>query len=95
VAILPRVDLVERALAEAPAPIGDARRDAYLGAIGEHLAGRHGVPRPGWTCRPDRFLDTFWFVSSVPGFRALARAQSPAAFRRRGIMIVPSSLDRC
>jgi hypothetical protein len=95
VALLPRPDLVERAITEAPDPTGDARRDAYLGALGEHLALRHGVPRPEWTCGPERFLDTFWFVSSVRGFRALAVAQSPAAFRRRGIMIVPSSLDRC
>ena len=95
VALLPRDDLVERALTEEPDRTGDARYDAYLGALGEHLAGRHAVPRPEWTCRPERFLDDFWFVSGVRGFRALAVAQSPAAFRRRGIMIVPSSLQRC
>jgi hypothetical protein len=34
----------------------DARFDAYLGALGEHLAGVHAVFRPEWTCRPERFL---------------------------------------
>lgn len=95
VALLPRADLVERALVEEPVRTGDPRYDAYLGALGEHLASNHAVPRPDWTCRAERFLDVFWFVSAVRGFRALAVAQSPAAFRRRGIMIVPSSLQRC
>jgi hypothetical protein len=41
------------------------------------------------------FLDElFWFVSEVRGFRALALAQSPAAFRRRGIFIAEGALQR-
>ncbi|PZR79222.1 MAG: hypothetical protein DLM65_11255, partial [Candidatus Aeolococcus gillhamiae] len=61
---------------------------------GEHLAVRHGVERPSWTCNAERFLDRLWFVSEVPGFRAMAIAESPAAFRRRGIMISSGSLQR-
>jgi hypothetical protein len=41
-----------------------------------------------------RFLDRFWFPSAVPGFRALAIAESPAAFRRRGIFIARGALER-
>ena len=42
-----------------------------------------------------RFLDRFWFVSDVPGFRALAIAQAPAAFRRRRCVFIPErSLHR-
>jgi hypothetical protein len=33
-------------------------------------------------------------LSAVPGFRALALAQSPAAFRRRGIFIAEGALQR-
>jgi hypothetical protein len=73
---------------------GDPRHDAYLGALGEHLAVVHGLSRPAWSVEPGRFLDRFWFVSEVPGFRAVAIAQAPAAFRRRGVFIPERSLHR-
>lgn len=84
----------ERALAEQPPPTGDRRHDAYLGALAEHLAVAAGLPVPRWTQDPSRFLDHFWFVSDVKGFRAVALAQSPAAFRRRGVFIPAASLRR-
>lgn len=84
-----------RAMENRPRPTGDQRYDAYLAALGEHLAAAAGITRPAWTCERDRFLDRFWFVSDVAGFRALAIAESPAAFRRRGIFISRGSLERC
>lgn len=83
-----------RAIAEEPPTTGDPRRDAYLAALGEHLATIHSLPRPSWTTHAERFLNRFWFVSDVKGFRALAIAQSPAAFRRRGIFVTAGSLTR-
>lgn len=83
-----------QAIAEQPDPTGDPRYDAYLGALAEHLAVAHGLERPSWSVRPDRFLDRFWFVSDVPGFRALSIAQAPAAFRRRGVFVPERSLYR-
>ena len=77
-----------------PQPTGDPRHDAYLGALAEHLATIHGLDRPPWSLAPERFLDSFWFVSKVPGFRAIAIAQAPAAFRRRGVFIPERSLHR-
>lgn len=88
-------DQRRRALAERPEPTGDPRYDAFLGALAEHLAGAAGTDRPAWTCEPERFLDRFWFVSEVPGFRALAVAESPAAFRRRGVFISLGAIERC
>jgi len=82
------------AIAERPELTGDPRHDAYLGALAEHLAAVHGLSRPPWSVEPGRFLDRFWFVSEVPGFRAVAIAQAPAAFRRRGIFIPERSLHR-
>ena len=82
------------AIAQRPEPTGNPRHDAYLGALSEHLAAVHGLSRPGWSVEPGRFLDSFWFVSEVPGFRAAAIAQAPAAFRRRGIFIPERSLHR-
>lgn len=82
------------AIAERPLATGDPRHDAYLGALAEHLAAVHGLERPAWSVEPDRFLSCFWFVSEVPGFRALAIAQAPAAFRRRGVFVPERSLHR-
>lgn len=82
------------AIAERPESTGDLRHDAYLGALAEHLAAVHGLSRPAWSVEPERFLDRFWFVSEVPGFRAVAIAQAPAAFRRRGVFIPERSLHR-
>jgi hypothetical protein len=83
------------AIAERPPFLTGARRhDAYLGALAEHLAAVHDLPRPAWSVEPGRFLDRFWFVSEVRGFRAIAIAQAPAAFRRRGVFIPERSLHR-
>jgi|SRR3954452_21445040 len=91
-----RGDDVSRAeaIAQRPEPTGDLRHDAYLGALAEHLAAAHGLSRPRWSVEPGRFLDRFWFVSEVPGFRAMAISQAPAAFRRRGVFIPERSLHR-
>lgn len=83
-----------RSIAEQPPPTGDARHDAYLAALAEHVSLRFGLERPGWVTDPDRFLERFHFKSDVPGFRALAIAQSPTAFRRRGIFIAAGALER-
>lgn len=87
-------DARAEAIAPAPAPTGDRRYDAYLGALGEHLAIAHHLERPAWTVERTRFLDRFWFVSEVPGFRAISVSQAPAAFRRRGVFIPERSLRR-
>lgn len=91
-----RVDERSRfeAIAARPETTGDPRHDAFLGALAEHLAASHGLERPSWSVEPDRFLPSFWFVSEVPGFRAIAIAQAPAAFRRRGVFVPERSLHR-
>lgn len=77
-----------------PPPTGEPRYDAYLGALAEHLAVAHGLERPAWSVEHSRFLSRFWFVSGVPGFRAISIAQAPAAFRRRGVFVPERSLHR-
>lgn len=93
-ALLPRDDLQARAIRDRPEPTGNRRHDAYLGALAEHLSTLHDLVRPEWSVERERFLDSFWFPSPVRGFRAIAVAQSPAAFRRRGIFIAAGALDR-
>lgn len=87
-------DQAQRAMRQKPIPTGDIRFDAYLGGLAEHAAAINRFQRPDWSCEPDRFLNQFWFVSEIKGFRALALAESPAAFRRRGIFISAGSLSR-
>lgn len=91
-----RADPASRAeaIVERPALTGESRQDAYLGALAEHLAAVDRLERPAWSIEEERFLATFWFPSDVRGFRALAIAQAPAAFRRRGIFIPERSLHR-
>jgi hypothetical protein len=83
-----------RAIELEPARTGDRHLDAYMAALAEHLALTHGLDRPQWCLAQHRFLDTFWFQSNVAGFRALAIAESPAAFRRRGIFVAAGALAR-
>lgn len=94
-AIRPTAESRTAAIEAEPPPTGDPRADAYLGALAEHLAAVHDLPRPAWCTDPSRFLDRWWFTSDVPGFRALLIAESPAAFRRRGIFVSAGSLERC
>lgn len=94
-ALLPRLELRERAIAERPPDTGDRQADAYLGALAEHLAAVHDLQRPGWAVEPGRFLATFWFPGLLPAFQPMAIAESPAAFRRRGIFIPAAALSRC
>jgi hypothetical protein len=82
------------AISERPEGTGDLRYDAYLGALAEYLAGAHRLSRPAWSVEPGRFLERFWFVSEVPGFRAISISQAPASFRRRGVFIPERSLHR-
>jgi hypothetical protein len=82
------------AIEERPLDCGDARHDAYLAALAEHIAALYDLPRPAWAVEPSRFLDRFWFPAGVPGFRAIAIAQAPAAFRRRGVFVPERSLHR-
>jgi len=80
-------------LAEEPPPF-DEPGDAYLAALAEHLAFHHGLVRPAWCVDPRRFLRHMWFASDAPGLRATAIQQSPAAFRRRGLFIGATTLQR-
>ena len=81
-------------LAERPVLTGNAEADALLGGIAELLAVTRGTAAPNWVQDPERFLDRFWFVSDVPGFRAVALAQTPVSLKRRGVLWPRRSLQR-
>jgi hypothetical protein len=77
---------------ELAAMIGE--RPELIAGVAEHLAVVREVRCPDWTSGPERFLDRFWFVSTEPGFRAIAIAQTPVALKRRGILWPARSLRR-
>lgn len=79
---------------ERPRLTGDPKADALLAGLAEHLSATRNVPCPPWVLEPERFLDQFWFVSRVRGFRAIAIAQTPIALKRRGIFWPARSLER-
>lgn len=78
---------------EEPATV-DPRTDAYLAAVAEHVAASRGLRVPPWTRHITRFLDYFWWPSATPALHARALVESPAAFRRRGIFIGRTTLQR-
>jgi hypothetical protein len=75
-----------------PDRVGDARFDALLAALVEHLCARASIPPPGWTEEPDRFLDTWWFMSGLRSLHADALVHSPISFARRGVFITGDAL---
>jgi hypothetical protein len=81
-------------ITERPQPTGDARIDALLAGLAEHMSVIRDIACPRWVYEPIRFLDQFWFVSRVPGFRAMAIAQTPIALKRRGVFWPARSLGR-
>lgn len=85
-------DDVARRITERPRDL-DPRTDAYLGALAEHVAASRGLPAPLWAGESGRFLSRIWWPR-YPGLWARAIVESPAAFRRRGILLGAGMLSR-
>ncbi len=83
---------VARRINERPRDL-EPRADAYLGALAEHVAAAHQVRTPAWATEPARFLTRVWWPR-YPGLWARAIVESPAAFRRRGILLGAGMLSR-
>ena len=70
-----------------PEATGDRRFDALLAAITEDSCVHGGVAPPSWVFAKQRFLNEAWWVSDLKSARAQALVNTPASFRRRGVMI--------
>jgi hypothetical protein len=94
----PAADFVKgrvRLLAAEPPSCGDARWDALVAAIAEHLSWADGSVAPAWCIKPNlMWFGKVWFVDPLPSSQAWALAHSPASFRRRGIFLHPDDLGR-
>ena len=76
-----------------PEATGDRRFDALLAAITEDSCVRCGVAPPSWVFANQRFLDNAWWVSDLKSARVQALVNTPASFRRRGVMIDRHDLE--
>ncbi|MGH3865799.1 MAG: hypothetical protein ACRDQ4_06590 [Pseudonocardiaceae bacterium] len=83
---------VTRRITERPRDV-DPHTDAYLAALAEHFSAAHDAPAPPWVSEPGRFLSRIWWPR-YPGLCARAIVESPAAFRRRGILLGAGMLSR-
>ena len=81
-------------IGEAPELLGEARPDAILGAAGEHLARRWGLPIPRWVRHEARYLDCAMYWPDAKGFHGYLLAVSPVSFRTRLIFTGPDPLQR-
>lgn len=84
----------QAAIAEKPVLVGNSHQDAFIGAVGEHLARRWGLQIPEWTHEPARFLKEPMFSSPAESMKALLLVESPVAFRRRMIFVEAEPLRR-
>ena len=85
------------ALTEEPPLTGDARQDAYAGAVAEYLARQYGLDRvPAWAFNPNRYLDLPWHVTDIraPGMIEYLTYASPGEFRCRNIFTEERPLRR-
>lgn len=80
-------------VAAEPSTTGSPQFDALLAAMAEDRCTKAGVAPPSWTRSPQRFLDSFWWVSELPSGRARALVHTPAAYRRRGVMLERHDLE--
>jgi hypothetical protein len=88
------VEAARQMWADAPASTGDARVDAALAALAEHLARRDGWAVPRWARDPGREAMPWWFVTELRGLHPRALVESPSSFRRRGVFITSDALER-
>ena len=84
----------QRMLGEEPRLTGEAFQDAYVGAVGEHLARRWGLDIPPWAEDPRRFLDQPHFPEFMELAKPVFLRDSPIAFRRRLIFTEAEPLRR-
>ena len=86
---------MQNALNPVPNIMFEPHKDAWIGAIGEHLAMRWQLEVPGWVKREEHFaLSLPVFMPPSQRLRHLLIAESPPAFRSRMIFTFAEPLQR-
>lgn len=84
----------QRMIDDEPPMTGVPVTDAYIGAVGEHLARRWDLIVPQWTADPRRTLHSPVFAGGIEALKAMLLVQSPLAFRKRMIFVEHEPLRR-
>ena len=85
----------QQAMIDTSPPVtGRQNLDAYVGAIGEHLARRWGLRIPSWVEEECRFLKTPFWDDDLQLMKPILLRDSPIAFRRRLIFTEAEPLRR-
>lgn len=87
------VELGAEVFAEEPPQTGSPELDAAFAALADHLAERDGWEAPSWVENAERAVES-WYPEVPSIFREEAEAESPRAFRQRGLFITERSLAR-
>jgi hypothetical protein len=81
-------------LASDPGLVAEARTNAYIAAVAEHLAMQGKLPIPRWVSKEARFLHRPYFPAGLESLKATLLVESPTAFRRRMIFVGAEPLYR-
>jgi predicted transcriptional regulator len=83
----------QRYFLRSPDTTGDPRFDALIAGLAEREARRAGVRAPLWTKNDAYVLSEAWFVTDVPGLRAMIFRDSPPEFALRNVYLDPRELE--
>jgi hypothetical protein len=72
----------------------DAFHDAYLAAVGEHLARSYHLDVPRWTDDHGNGLHEPYFAGGLESLKGILFVESPLAFRRRLLFVSRNALTR-
>jgi len=79
-------------LRDEPSSTGDPRWDALIAGVVEDFALHRGIEPPPWVFQEQRYLSTWWFLTSIDAMRPTAVVQTPAALSGRGVFVQRASL---
>jgi hypothetical protein len=77
-----------------PPDLFEPLRDAYLAAVGEHLARCYGLEIPAWAETRGLDLKHPFFAGGLESLKARLFVESPTAFRRRMLFVSKDALFR-
>jgi hypothetical protein len=83
-----------QAAIDQPPELLDALRDAYLAAVGEHLARCYHLEIPAWAETRGLDLEHPFFAGGLESLKARLFVESPTAFRRRMLFVSKDALFR-
>jgi hypothetical protein len=75
-----------------PSSTGERKWDALIAGTIEDFALHRGIEPPSWVFQEQRYLSTWWFLTSIDPMRPTAIVQAPAALSRRGVFVQRASL---